>query len=196
MENEGLNNVVARKERLLQEVRNSISASPCSLTDDYQVLERARKAEAEAATLKAQLKTETTTSKKTIREMEATLSESTALSQKSEREYITLRDSLKSMTESWKQDTDRLRDEMRKKEEKQQAEAQRIGKMYGDLVAEVKKSREGQEVLNKLKEEDRKCSEDVNNYWKKEIEAMKAEVEKDGKNSEQAMKTAKCVFFL
>lgn len=196
LENEGLNNVVARKERLLQEVRNSISASPCSLTDDYQVLERARKAEAEAATLKAQLKTETTTSKKTIREMEATLSESTALSQKSEREYITLRDSLKSMTESWKQDTDRLRDEMRKKEEKQQAEAQRIGKMYGDLVAEVKKSREGQEVLNKLKEEDRKCSEDVNNYWKKEIEAMKAEVEKDGKNSEQAMKTAKCVFFL
>jgi len=168
----------------------------CPLTDDYQVLERARKAEAEAANLKAQLKTETTTSKKTIREMEAALSESTALSQKSEREYITLRDSLKSMTESWKQDTDRLRDEMRKKEEKQQAEAQRIGKMYGDLVAEVKKSRDGQEVLKKLKEEDRKRSEDVNTYWKKEIEAMKVEVEKDSKNSEQALKTAKCVFFL
>jgi len=149
-------------------------------------LERARKAEAEAANLKSQLKTETTTSKKTIREMEAALSESTALSQKSEREYITLRDSLKSMTESWKQDTDRLRDEMRKKEEKQQAEAQRIGKLY----------RDGQEVLNKLKEEDRKCSEDVNIYWKKEIEAMKVEVEKDSKNSEQALKTAKCVVFL
>lgn len=173
LENEGLNNVVARKERLLQEV-----------------LERARKAEAEAASLKAQLKSETTTSKKTIREMEATLSESTALSQKSEREYITLRDSLKSMTESWKQDTDRLRDEMRKREEKQQAEAQRIGKMYGDLVAEVKKAKDGQEAVKKLKEEDRKSSEDVDKYWKKEIEAMKAQVEKETKHGEQAMKTA------
>jgi len=155
-----------------------------------EVLERARKAEAEAANLKAQLKTETTTSKKTIREMEATLSESTALSQKSEREYITLRDSLKSMTESWKQDIERLRDEMRKKEEKLQTEAQRIGKMYGDLVAEVQKSRDGQEVLKKLKEEDRKSSEDVEEYWKKEIQAMKAEVVKDGKNTEEAMKKA------
>src|SRR5882762_3891669 len=130
LENEGLNNVVARKERLLQEVCNSFVhlvfilfllsmrfPDRLFLLRFDQVLERARKAETEAASLKTQLKAETINNKKSIRDMEAALSESTALSQKSEREYITLRDSLKSMTESWKQDIERLRDEMRKKEE-------------------------------------------------------------------------------
>ncbi|KAF8972776.1 hypothetical protein BDZ97DRAFT_1649862 [Flammula alnicola] len=174
LENEGLNNVVARKERLLQEV-----------------LERARKAEAEAAALKAQLKNETSTSKKTIREMEATLSESTALSQKSEREYITLRDSLKGMAESWKQDTDRLREEMRKREDKLQAEAQRLGKMYRDLVSEIQKSNEGKELLKKLKEENQTRSKEVEKYWTEQIESMKQEVDKESRNSEEANRIAK-----
>ena len=39
----------------------------------WQVLDRARKAEAEVITLKSQLKNETTTSKKTIRDMESSL---------------------------------------------------------------------------------------------------------------------------
>ncbi|KDR80838.1 hypothetical protein GALMADRAFT_241310 [Galerina marginata CBS 339.88] len=174
LENEGLNNVVARKERLLQEV-----------------LERARKAEAEAAALKAQLKTETSTSKKTIREMESALSESTALSQKSEREYITLRDGLKGMSESWKQDTDRLREEMRKREEKLQNEAQRVGKMYRELVEQVQKANESREEVKKLKEEDRKKTEEVESYWTKEIEAMKGEVESEGRNTDEANRIAK-----
>jgi hypothetical protein len=72
--------VVSRKERLLQEA-----------------LERARKAEAEAVAPKAQLKTETTTSKKLLRETETALAESTALSSKCEREYIALGDSLRGM---------------------------------------------------------------------------------------------------
>ncbi|KAF9472857.1 hypothetical protein BDN70DRAFT_886506 [Pholiota conissans] len=173
LENEGLNNVVARKERLLQEV-----------------LERARKAEAEAAALKTQLKSETTTSKKTIREMESALSESTALSQKSEREYITLRDSIKSMAESWKQDTERLREEMRKREDKLQAEAQRIGKMYSDLVKEVKKTKEDKETVKKLKEDDQKLSGEVEKYWTDQIQLMKQQVETEARNSEEANKTA------
>ncbi|KAG8696783.1 hypothetical protein FRC09_008268, partial [Ceratobasidium sp. 395] len=58
LENESLNNVVSRKERLLQEL-----------------LERARKAENECQLLKNQLKTETTSSKKSLRDMETTLAE-------------------------------------------------------------------------------------------------------------------------
>ncbi|KAK7056434.1 hypothetical protein VNI00_002989 [Paramarasmius palmivorus] len=174
LENEGLNNVVARKERLLQEV-----------------LERARKAEAEAAALKSQLKTETSTSKKSLREMEAQLTESTALSQKCEREYITLRDSLKSMTESWKSDTDKLRDEMKKREERWKKEAETTGKKYKLLVEEVKKSNEARESITKLKEEDRKVNKELEETWKEEIEKMKAEVERSSKDQQEATETAK-----
>src|ERR1700733_11562660 len=108
-----------------------------------QVLERARKAEKEAAALKAQLKSETTANRKTQRDMEHALSESTALSQKSEREYITLRDSLKAMTDGWKADTERLREEMTKREEKLQAEAEGMGRKYKRLVEELKSAKDG-----------------------------------------------------
>ena len=155
------------------------------------MLERARKAEGEAAALKAQLKTETTTSKKTIREMEAALSESTALSQKSEREYITLRDGMKGMAETWKQDTDRLREEMRRREEKLRAEGERLGKMYKDLVEKVKSSNEGRELVKSFKEEDRRRTEEVESLWTKQIETLKLEVEKQEKTTEAANKTAK-----
>ncbi|KAF8757561.1 hypothetical protein RHS01_03419 [Rhizoctonia solani] len=66
IENESLNNVVARKERLLQEA--------------------ARKAEAEVQALKAQLKDETSASKKFMKEMHTTLSQAKAVAQRSERE--------------------------------------------------------------------------------------------------------------
>lgn len=173
LENEGLNNVVARKERLLQEV-----------------LERARKAESEAATLKSQLKTETTTSKKSLREMETALSESTALSQKSEREYITLRESIKGLVESWKTDTDRLRDEMRKREEKLQAEAESVGKKYRTLVEQFQNVESGREEMRKLREEDLKRAKEVEQHWMGEIKRMHDEIEASVKGCEKAGTTA------
>ncbi|KAN0088144.1 hypothetical protein V8E55_005201 [Tylopilus felleus] len=174
LENEGLNNVVARKERLLQEV-----------------LERARKAEAEAATLKSQLKTETTTSKRSLREMEAALAESTALSQKSEREYITLRDSIKSMTESWKHETDRLRDEMRKREEKVKKEAEAIGKKYKQLAEEMKVAQQAQTKVKDLQTEDSKTRKEIEDEFRQGITGLKAQVEEQSHRSEQAIETAK-----
>ncbi|KAG6332452.1 hypothetical protein ID866_6636 [Astraeus odoratus] len=174
LENEGLNNVVARKERLLQEV-----------------LERARKAEAEAATLKSQLKTETATSKKALREMEATLAESTTLSQKSEREYITLRDSIKSMTDSWKHDTDRLRDEMRKREDKLKKEAESAGKKYKQLVEEVKAAQEQQILVTDLRQESSKIRKEVEDEFRQEIRKLKAQVEVQSQQSDEAAETAR-----
>ncbi|KAL1733720.1 hypothetical protein EV714DRAFT_204331 [Schizophyllum commune] len=174
LENEGLNNVVARKERLLQEV-----------------LERARKAEAEVTTLKAQLKTETTTNKKAVREMETALAESTALSSKSEREYITLRDSIKSLTESWKSDTDRLREEIKRREEKWKVEEQSMGKKYRLLVEEVQAAETARLQSIDLREENTRIGKELEEAWAEEISAMRTAMEKSNKDSEEANATAK-----
>lgn len=176
LENEGLNNVVARKERLLQEV-----------------LERARKAETESTALKTQLKSETSTSKKTIREMELALAESTALSQKSEREYITLRDSIKSLTESWKADTDRLRDEMRRREERLRNEAESVGKKYRLLLEEIKTNKDSSESVKKLIEEDKKAGKAVEQSWLDEIEKLKEEIQRSTEQGEQGDQTVQQV---
>ncbi|KAJ3786792.1 hypothetical protein GGU10DRAFT_350782 [Lentinula aff. detonsa] len=173
LENEGLNNVVARKERLLQEV-----------------LERARKAEAEATQLRSQLKSETSQSKKSLREMESALAESTALSQKSEREYITLRESLKHLTESWKADTDRLRDEIRKREERLKGEAEVMSKKYRKLVEEVQASRKCEDV-KRLREEDKKKAKEIEDSWTEKIDKMKKAIEKIGKDSQADSETAR-----
>jgi hypothetical protein len=174
LENEGLNNVVARKERLLQEV-----------------LERARKAEAEVIGLKSQLKTETSTSKKSLQEMKTALVESTALSQKSEREYLTLRDSIKDLVTGFKTDTDRLREEMRKREDKLQKEAEEVGRKYRLLLDEVKQRDSIREEIKRLQEEDRQKDEEVKQYWLETVGELKKEVERSSKETETAVKTAK-----
>ncbi|OJA08069.1 hypothetical protein AZE42_02233 [Rhizopogon vesiculosus] len=174
LENEGLNNVVARKERLLQEV-----------------LERARKAEAEAAALKSQLKSETATSKKSLREMESALAESTALSQKSEREYITLRDSIKSMSESWKHDTDKLREEMRKREDKLKRDTESVGKKYKLLAEEMQEAQRHQTTVKELRGEDMKIKKEVEEEFREEIRQLKAHVELQSHQSDEAVETAR-----
>ncbi|KAJ7504232.1 hypothetical protein B0H11DRAFT_1981302 [Mycena galericulata] len=174
LENEGLNNVVARKERLLQEV-----------------LDRARKAEAEAAALKSQLKTETTTSKKSLRDMEAALAESSALSQKSEREYVTLRDSIKGLVEGFKSDTARLREEMTKREERWRTEAEGVGKKYKLLLQEIESAGEGRKEVQKAREEEREATRKVEAAWAEEIARLQGEVERSGKESAEAGETAR-----
>jgi hypothetical protein len=206
LENEGLNNVVARKERLLQEVCNSFVhlvfilfllsmrfPDRLFLLRFDQVLERARKAETEAASLKTQLKAETTNNKKSIRDMEQALSESTALSQKSEREYITLRDSLKSMTESWKVDAEKLREEMTKREEKLKAEAENMGRKYKKLVGELKTSADSgaKDSVISLRAEDEKIRAQIEEAFREEIKVLRTELDKVTGDGEEANQTAK-----
>lgn len=167
-----------------------------SPADPFQVLERARKAEAEAAALKSQLKSETATSKKSLREMESALAESTALSQKAEREYITLRDSIKSMTESWKHDTDRLREEMRKREDKLKKEAESVGKKYSLLAEEMKEAQRHQTTVKELKGEDSKIRKEVEEEFREEIRKLKTQVELQSHQSDEAVETARYVVFL
>jgi hypothetical protein len=178
------------KKYVLRHIENNLK-SLCFSHYLHQVLERARKAESEAASFKAQLKTETTTFKKTLREMESALSESTALSQKSEREYITLRDSIKSLAESWKSDTEQLREEMQKREDKWRGEAQSVGKKYLELVQELKKGKEGSEEVRMLREEDKNLQNEVESLWVEELGMLREEVEKSSRESEVAGNTAR-----
>jgi hypothetical protein len=156
-----------------------------------QVLERARKAEAEAASLKTQLKSEMAISKKSLREMEAALSESSAVSQKSEREYIVLRDSIKGMAESWTIDTEKLREEMRKREEKLRKEAELVGQKYRQLVLDVKAVQEDRGTVSSLLAEDRIASKEIEDEFRKDMERMKAEVERSSRESDEAAQTAR-----
>ncbi|KAI0923633.1 hypothetical protein AcW1_006531 [Taiwanofungus camphoratus] len=178
LENEGLNNVVARKERLLQEV-----------------LERARKAEAEVISLKAQLKSETANSKKSLREMDLSLADATAKSQKAEREYIVLRDSLKGLVASFETDAESLRQEMFRREEKVRNEAEDLGKKYGKLVEEVRREREeggaGWGEVKRLKEENERIRKEMADGLKEDFVQLKGEVEKAGRESEEAWQTAR-----
>ncbi|KAI0369739.1 hypothetical protein BV20DRAFT_1036247 [Pilatotrama ljubarskyi] len=178
LENEGLNNVVARKERLLQEV-----------------LERARKAEAEVVTLRSQLKNETTTSKKTIREMEASLTEHTARTQKAEREYAVLRDSIKGLVESFQTDAVNLREEMRRREEKLKSEAEEMGRKYRLLLEQIQKEREdggeGISELRRLTRENERIGKEIEDGLREEMRQLRAEVDRSTKESEEATQTAK-----
>jgi hypothetical protein len=161
------------------------------------VLDRARKAEAEVVSLKSQLKTETNTSKKTLRELEAALAESQARSQKCEREYATLRDSFKGLVESFRADQDGLRDELRKREERMRREAEEVRKKYAQLVDEVRRDREADgrslgEVV-KLKEESERVRREIEERLRGEVQQLRAEVDRSNKESEGAIQTAKCV---
>ncbi|EPQ56298.1 hypothetical protein GLOTRDRAFT_39440, partial [Gloeophyllum trabeum ATCC 11539] len=174
LEIDGLNAVVTRKERMLQEA-----------------IERARKAETEAASLKSQLKTEMATSKKSLREMEATVSESTAVSQRSNREYVTLRDSIKSMVEGWKSDMDSLREEMRKREERWRKEAEDVGKKYRALLEEVRAAEKAKESVKDLRAEDERLRKALEDDFREEIARLKGEVERSSKESDESSRIAK-----
>lgn len=178
LENEGLNNVVARKERLLQEV-----------------LDRARKAEAEVITLKSQLKNETTSSKKTIRDMESSLTECTARTQKAEREYTTLRDSMKDLVRSFETDASNLREEVKQREDKLKTDAEEMGKKYKMLLEQVQKEREsgGLGEIKWLLHENKRLTEQMETVLKEEMVSLRGEVDRHAQESDEAIQTAKAL---
>ncbi|KAI0309216.1 hypothetical protein OF83DRAFT_94029 [Amylostereum chailletii] len=173
LENEGLNNVVARKERLLQEV-----------------LERARKAEAEAATLKTQVKTEGASTKKSLKEMEAALAESSALSSKSEREYVTLRDAVRALKEGWAADVGALKEEMRAGEERWRAEVEALRGMKDALRKEAEGRRAAVEKAEGLRGEASRVEKAVEDAFRAEIEGLRTMLERSEKEHAKAGRTA------
>lgn len=157
------------------------------------MLERARKAEAEAATLKAQLKADTSASKKTMREMESQMQQSTAISQKSEREYITLRDTIKQLSEGWKTDMEKLKVEMRKREEKWRAEAVEVGVKYKKLLEEVEKERGEQQSLLAIREEMERVQKEWEGAFLAQLKELQGGIGRSERETEAAGKTARYV---
>lgn len=164
-------------------------------------MERARKAEAQVGVLTSQRKEETATTSKSLRAMEAALTESTALSSKSEREYLTLRDSLKGMAKSWTSDTELLKAEMLQRETKWRKEAEEVGKKYTRLLQEVKSREEGgldadRQSVKALMAEDAKVRKELEVEFKREVEGMKVAVEQSNAEGAEAAQIAKCVVHL
>ncbi|GAB1518435.1 hypothetical protein RhiTH_001494 [Rhizoctonia solani] len=179
IENESLNNVVARKERLLQEAGNY----------DLPTADRARKAEAEVQALKAQLKDETSASKKSMKEMHTTLSQAKAVAQRSEREYVQLRDTLSTMREGWRKEVETLRDQMRgSQNEAQEALSKQI--MLLKLLEDQKVEREN---MDKLHAEYRAVQDEFTKQFRSELAAALATVEKSARDCDSADRTAKDV---
>ncbi|PVG00752.1 hypothetical protein CPB86DRAFT_700554 [Serendipita vermifera] len=173
LQNESLNNVVSRKERMLQEV-----------------LERARKAESEAAELRAQLKTDSTSQKKALREMEVSLAESTALSSKSQREYVTLKDSIKGLEEGWQTDIDTLRVEMKKREEKWKKEVDEVNLKYKGLVKLTQAAQAERAKMEALKAESRALDAKFEEVFKEELRSLADAIQQSSKKSDEANVTA------
>jgi len=100
---------------------------------------------------------------------------------------------MKHLTDSWKHDMDRVREEMKKREEKVSAEGERLGKMYKELVEELKKEQEGKQEVKRLWDEDKKKDKEVRKYWMEEVERIKAGLEKEVRTSNEANQTARLV---
>ena len=171
------------------------SLSQFYIDAERQVLDRARKAEAEVITLKSQLKNETTTSKKTIRDMESSLTEGTARTQKAEREYAVLRDSIKDLVHSFETDAANLREEVKRREDKLKADAEEMGKKYKRLLEQVQKEREsgGLGEIKWLLHENKRLTEQMETVLKEEMVNLRGEVDRHAQESDEAIQTAKCV---
>ncbi|KAG8744975.1 hypothetical protein FRC10_009083 [Ceratobasidium sp. 414] len=172
LENESLNNVVSRKERLLQEL-----------------LDRARKSENECQLLKNQLKTETNNSKKSLRDMETTLAEAKTVAQRSEREYVQLRDAMTSLREGWRTEVEGLREQMKTS----RTEAQEAITKQRALVKLLEEQRTERRNMDKLHAERQAIEEEFAKQFKEQLSQALESVEKSSRECTVAGQTTKDV---
>jgi hypothetical protein len=118
MECEGLNNVIARKERLLQGKIAEASEHWSSAERAAEVLERARTAESSLATHVANKKALEQSTKKSLQQMTSQLADAQAAQLKADREASSLRDGVKSLRDAWTRELKAVRDEVKQAEEK------------------------------------------------------------------------------
>ncbi|ADV25525.1 uveal autoantigen with coiled-coil domains and ankyrin repeats protein [Cryptococcus gattii E566] len=136
VENGSLNNVIARKERLLQEV-----------------LERARTAETSLKELQQTRKSLEQSTKKQVQEMTQQMNDARVEKTKAERECVSLRDGVKSLRDVWAREVKTLKEEMRRKEEEDKKEMEEARNKYTALKelieAQSAERVSTQELINK-----------------------------------------------
>ncbi|OWZ28536.1 hypothetical protein C356_06373 [Cryptococcus neoformans c45] len=136
VENDSLNNVIARKERLLQEI-----------------LERARAAETSLKDLQQTSKSLEQATKKKVQEMTQQMNDARMEKTKAERECVSLRDGLKSLRDVWAREVKALKEEIRRKEEEDKKEVEEARNKYialAELIeAQSAERASTQELINK-----------------------------------------------
>ncbi len=160
-EAEGLNNVITRKERLLEEV-----------------LVRARTAEGNLATQLKERKALEASTKKQMTQMTAELEESQARSMKAEREAMALKDGFKGLKENWAKDMKSLRAEIKATAEDHRKEMDLVeakNAEMGKVLAGMSKSQKG--AIEDIQQERRQLSEQVSSVFKPQLEALKASLD-------------------
>nr|XP_018267413.1 uncharacterized protein I303_01399 [Kwoniella dejecticola CBS 10117]OBR89571.1 hypothetical protein I303_01399 [Kwoniella dejecticola CBS 10117] len=169
VECEGLNNVIARKERLLQEV-----------------LERARTAESSLAQHQSTRKALEQSTKKSLSHMTTQLTEAQAGQAKSERECVALRESVKSLRDVWAREVKSVRDEWKKGEEKGKKEREEARQKHLALVKLVQSQSADRATIQSLAETASKQSALATEALETEIAGLRLDIDKSAEESRLA----------
>ncbi|WWD17638.1 hypothetical protein CI109_102079 [Kwoniella shandongensis] len=164
VECEGLNNVIARKERLLQEV-----------------LERARTAEAALSQHQSTRKNLEQSTKKSLQHMTAQLTEAQAGQAKAERECSSLRESVKSLRDVWAREVKSVKEEWKRGEEKGRREREEARQKHLALVKLVQSQSADRAAIQTLAETATKQSALATEAFENQISDLRTEIEKSGK---------------
>ncbi|WRT64392.1 uncharacterized protein IL334_001324 [Kwoniella shivajii] len=166
MECEGLNNVIARKERLLQEV-----------------LERARTAESALSQHQTTRKALEQSTKKSLSHMTSQLTEAQGGQAKAERECVALRDSVKSLRDVWAREVKMVKDEWKKGEEKGKKEREEARDKHLALVKLVQSQSADRATILTLAEKATKQSNLATEAFKAQIADLRIEIDKSSEES-------------
>jgi chromosome segregation ATPase len=143
--------------------------------------------------LRSQLKTETSSSKKALRDTEGALAEASALSQRRDREYTVIRDSVRGLTDGFKADHAALREEMRTREERVRKEADELGRRYRALLEETRAAEDARREAREARTEEADLVQKIEEAWRDELRDLRAEVERSSAEGAAATTLAKYV---
>ncbi|ORY29368.1 hypothetical protein BCR39DRAFT_175626 [Naematelia encephala] len=169
MECEGLNNVIARKERLLQEV-----------------LERARTAESALATHQANKKAIEQSTKKQLQAMTSQLTDSQVSQARAEREERALRESVKSLRDVWTREVKAVREEVKRTEEKGRKEREEAREKHLALVKLVEQQSEERSHIAKLAEQAIKDNALATKAFEDQIRELRQQADKSNEDTRSA----------
>ncbi|WVO16824.1 hypothetical protein L204_104510 [Cryptococcus depauperatus] len=161
VENEGLNNVIARKERLLQET-----------------LQRARIAEHSLSSLQMTQKSLESNTKSQLSSMTSQLTEAEHTKLRAERECIALKESVKSLRDVWTREIKAVKSEVKRSEEREMQRREKVIQTHKNLAILVKSHSDEREKFQELVFESKKKSQDLTSLFETKIEGLRSELEK------------------
>lgn len=176
---DSLNNVISRKERLLQGEQPGGQLGLRPLMFVAEVLDRARKAEGEVQVHAKERKAIETTHKQTMNELKNRLGEAEVLSSRSERETTALRDSLKSLKEQWKREVRALRAEIKASAEELRKEKADASRKHSEFVKLVQTQAGSRKELNALEDSSQRLNQQLTQLLQPQIDEMKKTLEDD-----------------